>query len=373
MSPEILIPIAVAVIIVLGAFWIMRKEFKILAQKALDESSAKFKADGVERIQNAVSPLLRDIGNFRALVDQSNKDAIARSADLRRQVLMLAERTASVTAEANNLAAAINGQAQVSGQWAEIGLKRVLELSGLVENVDYTYQETFSGEDSIRRDLRTDILVKMPGDRWVVVDSKNTVRSYTQYVDAEGVDKEELRKDIVRSLRTHVDELKAADYPKNIKRAFDCSLMYIPFEEVYLIALKSTIKVGNENRLLRDYAIENHVLFVNATSLLPILRSIQMAWVQQDMDKKAHKVIDECGKLCDKVNNFLESYQSIGKNLAGAVRAYNTGLGQLATGPGNILKRVQDFRELGVESARDLKSSGELEATAAKIPELASR
>ena len=216
MSPEILIPIAVAVIIVLGAFWIMRKEFKILAQKALDESSAKFKADGVERIQNAVSPLLRDIGNFRALVDQSNKDAIARSADLRRQVLMLAERTASVTAEANNLAAAINGQAQVSGQWAEIGLKRVLELSGLVENVDYTYQETFSGEDSIRRDLRTDILVKMPGDRWVVVDSKNTVRSYTQYVDAEGVDKEELRKDIVRSLRTHVDEMKAADYPKNI-------------------------------------------------------------------------------------------------------------------------------------------------------------
>lgn len=373
MSPEVLIPIAVAVVIVLGAFWIMRKEFKILAQKALDESSAKFKADGVERIQNAVSPLLRDIGNFRALVDQSNKDAIARSADLRRQVLTLAERTASVTAEANNLAAAINGQAQVSGQWAEIGLKRVLELSGLVENVDYTYQETFSGEDSIRRDLRTDILVKMPGDRWVVVDSKNTVRSYTQYIDAEGVDKEELRKDIIRSLKAHVDELKAVDYPKNIKRAFDCSLMYIPFEEVYLIALKSTVKVGNENRLLRDYAIENHVLFVNATSLLPILRSIQMTWVQQDMDKKARKIIDDCGKLCDKFNNFLESYQSIGKNLTGAVKAYNTGLGQLATGPGNILKRVQDFRELGVESARDLKSSGELEATAAKIPELASR
>lgn len=296
-----------------------------------------------------LSPFSKDLAAFRA------------------EMKILAERTGSVSEEANNLAAAINGQSRVSGVWAEVGLKRVLDLGGLTENIDYTYQETFASEDSLRKDLRTDILVKMPQNRWIVVDSKNTIKSYTSYVAAEGMDKEILRKDIVVSVKNHVDELKSVQYEKNIRRAFDATLMYIPFEEVYLIAMKAEIKVGGETKLLRDYALENKVLFVNATSLIAILKAVEMSWQQQDADEKAKKIISECGRLCDKLANFSKSYQDLGKSLATLVKSYNAGLGQLATGPGNVLKRVQDLSAYGVPEAKELPDGESLQENAEKI------
>ena len=186
-------------------------------------------------------------------------------------------------------------------------------------------------DDSLRRDLRTDVVVKVSDDKYLVIDSKNTVDSYVEYVCSEGEDREAQRHRIVESLRGHVDELKSAAYQRNIKQAFDFVFMYIPFEEVYLIAMKAELRIGRDRVLLREYARRNGVVFVNATSLLPTLRLVAMTWAKQDSDAKAAKIKEECAALCRKFETFLATYERIGKSLAKAMDVYGEGLGQLAS------------------------------------------
>lgn len=328
--------------------------FRDIAQKVIDASQEKMKRGGEESIGKIVAPLLKDIQDFRAKVEKVNVDDAERAAKLTERIEGLVQQTNSVSAKANELAQAIRGEAQVTGSWAEIQLKRILELSGLKETIDYTYQETFASEGSDRKDLRTDVLVKISEKEWLVVDSKNTMEAYVGYVGADEATQEDLRKRIVDSVRKHVDELKSADYQKSIGKAFRYAFMYIPFEEVYLIAMKAEIKVGGDRLALREYARRNNVLFVNATSLLPTLQLVAATWQNQRSDRNAAKIKAECEGLCKKMMKFLESYQEVGKALSKAAKCYGEGLGQLASGKGNILNRFHKLSEMDVPAAREL-------------------
>ena len=343
--------------------------FRSVAQKVLDERSEKLKSEGLEQLGSVVAPLAKDIRSFREKMELVNEAAIKRGGKLEERIGALAERTALVSSQADELARAIRGESQVTGEWAEIQLRRVMELSGLVEGVDYTYQETFASDESLRRDLRTDVVVKVSDDKYLVIDSKNTVDSYVEYVSSEGEDREAQRRRIVESLRGHVDELKSAAYQRNIKQAFDFVFMYIPFEEVYLIAMKAELRIGRDRVLLREYARRNGVVFVNATSLLPTLRLVAMTWAKQDSDAKAAKIKEECAALCKKFETFLATYERIGKSLAKAMDVYGEGLGQLASGRGNIIRRVRGFKDLDVPAAVEIRDDESFEAEGQKCLE----
>ena len=291
------------------------RTFRDLAQKVLEERSEKLKKEGGEHLKGVVDPLLKDIQEFRRKMEALNTEAAERGGKLDERIKALTEKTDTVTTEAKELAEAIRGDSRVMGEWGEIQLRRVLEISGLQENTDYTYQDTLSSEDSARKNLRTDVQVRMPDGRVLVIDSKNTVESYVEFANAEGERRDELRDRIVASVKGHVDELVRADYAKNVKNACEWTLMYIPFEEVYLIAMKGTVKVNNERRLLRDYAREHSIVFVNSTSLVPVLRLVELAWKKKDSDKKMEKVSQECVALCKKAETFLRSYAEVGKTI----------------------------------------------------------
>lgn len=322
------------------------RTFRDLAQKVLEERSEKLKKEGGEHLKGVVDPLLKDIQEFRRKMEALNTEAAERGGKLDERIKALTEKTDTVTNEAKELAEAIRGDSQVIGEWGEIQLRRVLEISGLQENTDYTYQDTLSSEDSARKNLRTDVQVRMPDGRVLVIDSKNTVESYVEFANAEGEKREELRDRIVAAVKGHVDELVRADYAKNVKNACEWTLMYIPFEEVYLIAMKGTIKVGSERRLLRDYAREHSIVFVNSTSLVPVLRLVELAWKKKDSDKKMEKVAQECAALCKKAETFLRSYAEVGKTIRKLSDTYNTGLGQLSAGPGNLVKKLGEIGSL---------------------------
>ena len=322
------------------------KTFRDLAQKVLEERSEKLKKEGGEHLKGVVDPLLKDIQEFRRKMEMLNTEAAERGGKLDERIKSLAEKTATVTAEAKELAEAIRGDSQVIGEWGEIQLRRVLEISGLQENTDYTYQDTLSSADSSRKNLRTDVQVKMPDGRVLVIDSKNTVESYVEFANAEGEGREALREKIVAAVKGHVDELARADYAANVKNACEWTLMYIPFEEVYLIAMKGTVKVGGERRLLRDYAREHSIVFVNSTSLVPVLRLVELAWKKKDSDRKMEKVAQECTQLCRKAETFLRSYAEVGKTIRKLSESYNQGLGQLSTGPGNLVKKLGEIGSL---------------------------
>jgi DNA recombination protein RmuC len=132
--------------------------------------------------------------------------------------------------------------------------------------------------------------------------------------------------------------------------------MYIPFEEVYLIAMKEEVKVCGERILLREYARNANIIFVNATSLLPTLHLVSATWARQESDKKAEKIREACEALCDKVETFLCTYEKLGKAMAKLADDYNNGLKQLSTGNGNIIKRLHSFEEYKIKSAEKLPS-----------------
>lgn len=340
--------------------------FRDIAQKVIDASQEKMTRGGEESLGKVIAPLMKDIQIFREKVEKVNVDDAERAAKLAERIEGLVQQTNSVSAKANELAQAIRGDAQVTGQWAEIQLKRILELSGLKETLDYTYQETFASEESTRRNLRTDVLVKISDKEWIVIDSKNTMESYVGYVGAEGEARDELRKRIVESVKAHVDELKSAEYQKSLGKAFKYAFMYIPFEEVYLIAMKAEVKVSGEREPLREYARRNGVIFVNSTSLLPTLQLVAVTWQNQRSDRKAAKIKAECEGLCKKFETFLESYQDLGKALGKAATVYSSGFGQLASGKGNILGRFRKLNELDVPAAAELPGEDDYAEKGAK-------
>ncbi|MBE6381826.1 MAG: DNA recombination protein RmuC [Lentisphaerae bacterium] len=330
--------------------------FRALSQKIFEDRSERLKREGTEHLNAAIAPLLRDIKAFREKMELINDAALKQSGKMEEKIKMLAETTNTVSAQANELANAIRGEAQVTGAWGEIQLRRVLDLAGLVEGVDYTYQETFASAESLRRDLRTDVLVKISRDKYFVIDSKNTMDAYVDYASGDESKHEDAKRKIVESLKNHVDEMKSAAYQKNIKQAFDYAFMYIPFEEVYLIAMKEEVKVCGERILLREYARNANIIFVNATSLLPTLHLVSATWARQESDKKAEKIREACEALCDKVETFLCTYEKLGKAMAKLADDYNNGLKQLSTGNGNIIKRLHSFEEYKIKSAEKLPS-----------------
>lgn len=233
--------------------------FKALSETILKERSQEFQESGLLGIRTVTDELVRSIQNFQKRVNEVNEADVQRVSRLDQSIQDLLKQTGGISEQANHLATAIRGQAQVTGQWGEIQLKRVLEVAGLRETIDYSYQETFSSPGSDYKNLRTDVLVKLPGDRWLVIDAKTTLAAYADYVAAEEDAREDPRRRIVESVRKHVDEIKTKAYRKSIadatgKDLHRMVLMYIPFEEVYLIAMKAEIAVSGQTRILRDYA-----------------------------------------------------------------------------------------------------------------------
>jgi DNA recombination protein RmuC len=293
-------------------------------------------------------------------VETANKDDIERTTSLKKEIEHLVAQTNLVSSEADKLATAIRADAQVTGQWGEIQLKRVLELGGLEETIDYQYQETFASPGSGRLDMRTDILIKMPEDRWLVIDAKTTMAAYADYVGENGERNSEAIGRIVNSLVEHVKEMRKADYHKKLevttgKRLLPVMFMYIPFEEVYLIAMKTQID-GTEGKIpLRDWAWKNNIVFVNASGLMPIVRMLAELWARDKSEKKVLKIKEAAEDMIGKFKLFLDGsankkdgFLSIGASLRQAVHAYNESLKRLSDGNGSVMKKLNDLKDMGV-------------------------
>lgn len=352
-----------------------KDQFKALSEDVLREKKAQLEKESVVGVKQITDALRKDIDAFRNRVEDVNKADAERTARLKADIEKLVLQTNLVSEQADKLATAISSDAQVTGQWGEIQLKRVLELGGLVETVDFDCQETFTTPGSDHADMRTDVLVKMPGERWLVIDAKTTMAAYVDSVGAEGEAKENAVKRIIASVVEHVKEMKRADYHRKIsaatgRRILNTMLMYIPFEEVYLIAMKSEVDTPSGKMPLRDWAWRNDVAFVNASSLMPIVRMLAELWARDRAEKRVMKIREAAEALVEKFNIFLsggarrDGFYAIGESLAAAVAAYNQSLNRLCTGSGNVVRRLEGLKEMGVQAAASLPSA---EAISAKM------
>lgn len=325
--------------------------FKALAQKILEERSEKLKAEGSEQLKGIVNPLLENIKDFRRKIEQSDLATAERNVELKSKIENLVAQTNAVTAQANNLADAIRGDAQFSGEWGEIQLKRVLELAGFAETVDYSYQETFE-DGSGRKSKRTDVVVKMPGDRSLIIDSKTTIDAAVEYHAATTEHgRRACYERIVDSLRKHVDEIGSAEYQSAVPNAFPTVLMYIPLEEVYMMAMKAQISVSGVKELLRDYARRKNVVFVNASSVVPVVRLIEMMWSVERSEKNRQEVARAAEELLQRANGFIKDFLEVGKALDSVKAKYDAAGSALVDAPGgrSIAKAAARLVKLGTK------------------------
>ena len=326
-------------------------QFKMLAQRIIEERSEKLKTEGTEHLKGIVNPLLDNIKAFREKIEANDKETVARNAELKSNIENLVAQTNAVTAQANNLADAIRGDAQFSGEWGEIQLKRVLELAGFTETIDYTYQETFE-DDSGRKSKRTDVVVKMPGGRSLIIDSKATVEAAVEYHAAVAAeDKKLFCERLVDSVRKHVDEISSAEYQSAVPNSFPTVLMYIPLEEVYMIAMKAQISVSGARELLRDYARRKNVVFVNSTSVVPVVRLIEMMWSIERSEKNRQDVARAAEELLHRANGFIKDFLEVGTAFDAMKAKYDAARNALVDAPGgrSIAKAAARLVKLGTK------------------------
>jgi len=204
----------------------------------------------------------------------------------------------------------------------------------------------------------------MPEDRWLVIDAKTTMAAYIDYAGVEGARDPAALGRILDSVIEHVKEMKKADYHRQLaattgRNILNTMLMYIPFEEVYLQAMKAEIDGPNGKIPLRDWAWQNDVVFVNASGLIPIVRMLAELWARNRAERKVLQIKEAAEALIDKFGIFLngaaskkDGFLAIGANLTSAVACFNESLRRLTVGNGNVMRRLEGLKEMGVATDR---------------------
>lgn len=338
------------------------ERFKTIAGKILKETSSEMKASGEQRINEILSPFSKNIEEFKRAMDANFRSEAEGRATLKAHIDALRDLNQTIGKEARELTVALKGNSKIQGDWGEHILTSLLEKSGLQEGLHYTVQQTRDEENKTLRDengnlLRPDVVFLYPDRRKVVIDSKVSLTAFTSFVNAENEADRKLFLDRhVKSVRAHIDELSAKDYPRIIggDSTADFSLMFIPHEPAYIAAMAA------DNNLW-DYAYNKRVVIVSPTHLLSVLRLLSQVWQQDKINRNTLKIAEESGKMLDMLFAFKDEMDSLGKALGNAEAAHEKAMKRLYTGNGNVARRAAVLLDLGAKTKKTLPKSWEEE------------
>ena len=323
----------------------MQERFENLANKILDQKSAKFTEANKENLKNVLGPLDKDIKAFRKKVEDIHEKDLSQHASLKEFLGNLQRTQNQLSEDARNLTTALKGDSKKQGDWGEFILERTLEASGLVKGQEFTMQDTFDRQ-------RPDAIIRLPEGRAIVIDSKVSLTAYERSIS---LDDETLREEALgehlQSMKKHVNELSEKDYSA-IERinAPDFVLLFVPVEPAFGAALK-------EDPNLYQYAFDRKIVLVTSTTLMATVKTVANLWKLEKQNKHANEIARQAGNLYDKFAGFLGSLEEMGKALRKATEAHQKGIGQLTTGSGNLVGRVEKLRELGVRTKKELPAS----------------
>jgi len=323
------------------------KEFENLANKILDQKSEKFTNLNKENIEEILNPLKEKISTFEEKVDKNNKDFIAKNSQLGQQLKELHEQNVKVSEEANNLTRALKGDKKAQGNWGELILERVLEQSGLEKGREYETQVAQVDENGGKK-LVPDVVVWLPNDKKMVIDSKVSLSAYEKFTKTEDeAEKKTYLKQHILAIKKHIDQLSDKNYQQfGKKQSPDFVLMFIPIEPALYLA-------QNENPNFFYTAFKKNILMVSPTTLLSTLRTVDMVWKNEKQQQNANEIAKHAGSLYDKFVNLLEELKKVGRNINTSKTAYDDAMRKL-TGQQNLIKEVEKLRELGADSTKQI-------------------
>ena len=322
-------------------------EFENMANRILKERAAELSETSKKDLSAILNPLKDNIAEFKQQVHEAYSLEMRDKAGLREQLKLLTEQNARISDEANNLTKALKGDVKQQGNWGEIVLERVLEMSGL--HIGREFEREAVSKDDSDAAKRPDVIVHLPDNKHVVIDSKVSLVAYDRLVNApDNAAYETALKDQVSSLKKHVNELAAKNYP-NLPglNAPDFVLMFVPIEAMFSVAVDA-------DKNLFAYAWEKKIVIVSPTTLLATLRTIASIWQQENQTKNAFEIARLGGVLYDKMVGFIDDFQKIKRSLDAADKAYNDALGKMSTGKGNMLNTATRIKELGAKAGKTI-------------------
>jgi len=328
----------------------MTAEFKVLANRIFEEKSEKMVQNNKSSLETTLGPLKTQLTDFRKKVedvyDKETRDRVS----LRAELEQLKKLNTQMSEDALNLTRALKGDKKTQGNWGEVVLERVLEQSGLRKGTEYETQVNLQSEDGSRR--LPDVIIRLPDNKDVVVDSKVSLVDYEQYINAEDdVAREQFLQAHVTAIDNHISGLSIKEYEKlEGIRSLDFVLLFIPIESAFMAAFDADPGMFKK-------AYDKQVIVVSPTTLLATLRTIQTIWRYEHQNRNAEKIAAKAGGIFDQFCLIVESLDEVGRNLGKAQDSFEQTHKRLSTGRGNMVKRVQELQDLGARTKKKMSAS----------------
>ena len=323
------------------------KEFENLANKIFEEKSNKFTEQNKTNLKEILDPLKERISEFQNKVEETNKDNLTRNAALREQLNSLKEMNQQMSQDAQNLVKALKGDTKAQGDWGEIQLERILERSGLRKGEEYSVQESYTDEEGSRK--RPDVIINLPEEKKIIIDSKVSLVDYERFVSVEDDDKKNIHlKAFINSVKRHIKDLSDKEYQNLFQEeSLDFVLMFIPIEPAFIMAIQF-----GENLYVDAY--DKNIIIVSPSTLLATLRTIANIWKQEYQNRNVIEIAKQSGALYDKFVGFVDDLIDVGNRMDQAKNSYEGAMKKLSEGTGNLVKRAEKIKELGAKTTKSL-------------------
>lgn len=327
-----------------------QKEFQLIADKILKDNANELSQKHQKELQQVLQPLKEKIKLFEDNIEKKYLDETKERINLKAELVKLLELNTTLNLQAQNLTTALKGENKTQGNWGEMILERILESSGLQKGEEYLTQ--VSDTNAQNRRIQPDIIVKLPEDKHLIIDSKVSLVAYECFISntKESV-KDDSMKSHLQSIRTHIKSLNEKNYQSASKlQSPDFVLLFMPIEAAFSLALQHDSELFN-------FAWERKVVIVSPTTLLASLRTISSVWKNERQTKNAQDIAEKAGNLYDKFVGFLKDMENIDKSLKSAQNHYNDAFNKLGSGRGNLVKRAEQLKELGAKTNKSIPSN----------------
>ena len=325
---------------------ILGLEFKNLANEIFDEKTKKITDLNKENISSILNPLRENIERFERKVETSNKDALEFNAILKSEINHLKSETLKMRDDANNLANALRGESKTQGNWGEQQMETILNAAGLEKNIHYEKEKNIKTENLDNQ--RLDYIVKLPGDKCIVIDSKVSLVAYVNYYNAEDDDEKKIHlKEHLKSINNHITTLSNKNYQDLDINQPDYVLMFMANEPAFKLAVLEDVSIYNK-------AIDKNIVMVTNSTLFATLKTVAYMWKQDKANKNAIEIARQAGSLYDKFQSFSEDLIKVGNNLNTTKNTYEDAMKKLTDGKDNLVRKTERLRELGAKTSKKI-------------------
>ena len=321
-------------------------EFKNLANEIFEEKTKKITEVNKENLSNILDPLKENIARFERKVESTNKDAVEFNAILKSEINHLKNETLKMRDDANNLANALRGESKTQGDWGEQQMETILNAAGLEKNIHYEKEKNLKNENEDNQ--RLDYIVKLPGDKCIIIDSKVSLVAYVNYYNSEDKeDKKHYLKEHLKSINTHITTLSNKNYQELDINQPDYILMFMANEPAFKLAVLEDVSLYNK-------AIDRNIVMVTNSTLFATLKTVAYMWKQDKANKNAIEIARQAGSLYDKFQSFSEDLIKVGNNLNTTKNTYEDAMNKLTVGKDNLVRKTERLRELGAKASKKI-------------------